>query len=84
LAGSEKFVSTDNNTSEAKGTSTSPLLFELVLRLRQLEMDHDIILHAVHVSGERMIDQGTEGLSRANHSTGAETGQNRTSGIGCH
>jgi hypothetical protein len=78
LGGSEIFIFTDNSTSEAafwKGTSQSPLLFELVLRLRQLDMDHNIMLHVVHVSGKRMIDQGTDGLSWADHSTGAVTGR---------
>jgi hypothetical protein len=79
LAGSEIFIFTDNNTSENafwKGTSSSPLLFELVLlRLRQPEMNFNIILHVIHVSGRRMIDQGTDGLSRADHSTGAVTGR---------
>jgi hypothetical protein len=77
LGGSEIFIFTDNSTSEAafwKGTSQSPLLFELVLRLRQLKMNHNIILHVVHVSGKRMIDQGADGLSRADHYTGAVTG----------
>jgi hypothetical protein len=53
LQGSEIFIFTDNSTSEAafwKGTSSSsPLLFDLVLRLRQLEMTHNIIVHVVHV-----------------------------------
>ena len=39
----------------------------LVLRLRKLEMDHDMIIHVVCVSGKRMIAQGTDGLSRADH-----------------
>jgi hypothetical protein len=72
------FIFTDNSTSEAvfwKGTSTSPLLFELVVRLRKLEMDHSILLHVVHVAGKRMIDQGTDGLSRADHSTGVVVGR---------
>jgi hypothetical protein len=47
LQGSEIFIFTDNSTSEAafwNGTSSSPLLFDLVLRLRQLEMTHNIIV----------------------------------------
>jgi hypothetical protein len=78
LGGSEIFIFTDNNTSEAafwKGTLSSPLLFELVLRLRKLEMDHNLIIHVVHVSGKRMIDQGTDGLSRADHSQGVVMGR---------
>jgi hypothetical protein len=78
LEGSEIFIFTDNSTSEAafwKGTSSSPLLFELVLRLKKMEMNYNMILHVVHVAGKRMIDQGTDGLSRADHSTGAVTGR---------
>jgi hypothetical protein len=59
----------------AKGTSKSPLMFELVLRLRKLEMKYNILLHVAHVAGKRMINQGTDGLSRADHSTGAITGR---------
>jgi hypothetical protein len=61
MRGSEIFIFTDNLTAEAafwKGTSQSPLLFELVLRLKTIEMEHDLHLHLVHVSGLRMIDEG--------------------------
>jgi hypothetical protein len=78
LAGSKMFIFTDKQTAESafwKGHSSSPKLFELVLRLRKLEMEHDIILHIVHVSGKRMISQGTDGLSRADHSTGVMQGK---------
>jgi hypothetical protein len=75
---SEIFIFTDNMTSEAafwKGLPSPPLLFNLVLRLRQRKMDHNLILHVVHVWGKRMIDQRTDGLSQADHSTGAVTGR---------
>jgi hypothetical protein len=65
LAGPELFVFTDNQTAESafwKGHSSSPKLFELILRLRKLEMTHGILLHVIHVSGKRMISQGTDGL----------------------
>lgn len=78
LKGYELFMFTDNSTAESafwKGTSVSPLLFELVLKLKQLELDHDIILHVIHVSGKRMIAQGTDGLSRADHSQGVMQGR---------
>jgi hypothetical protein len=73
LRGYEIFMFTDNSTAKAafwKGTSVSPQLFELVLQLKQLELCHDIILHVIHISGKRMKAQGTEGLSRADHSQG--------------
>jgi hypothetical protein len=78
LSGSELFIFTDNQTAESafwKGHSSSPKLFNLVLRLRKLEMTHGIILHVIHVSGNRMIAQGTDGLSRADHSTGVMQGR---------
>jgi hypothetical protein len=78
LAGCEFFIFTDNTTAEAafwKGTSRSPKLFELVLRLRKLEMENDMIIHVDHVSGKRMIAQGTDGLSRADHSEGVMQGR---------
>jgi hypothetical protein len=61
LGGYEIYMFTDNSTAEAafwKGTSVSPQLFELfelVLRLKRLELEHDIILHVIHISGKRMI-----------------------------
>lgn len=67
LKHAEVFMFTDNSTSEAaffKGTSKSPLLFDLVLRLHDLQIKHEVVLHVVHVSGRRMIAQGTDGLSR--------------------
>jgi hypothetical protein len=65
-------------TAEAafwKGLSQSEKLFELVLRLRKLEMEHDMIIHVVHVNGRRMIEQGSDGLSRADHSEGVIQGK---------
>jgi hypothetical protein len=78
MEGCELFIFTDNTTAEAafwKGSSKSRKLFELVLRLRKLEMEHDMIIHVVHVSGKRMIAQGTDGLSRADHSEGVMQGK---------
>ncbi len=37
---------------------------ELSWRLGKIELDHSFILHVVHMSGTRMIAQGTDGLSR--------------------
>ena len=53
LDGCELFMFTDNSTTEGafwKGTSPSPKLCELVLRLRKLEQQTGMILHIVHVS----------------------------------
>ena len=67
LSDTEIWLFTDNVTAEGcfiKGSSSSPLLHALVLRLRKLEMDHGLVLFLVHVAGTRMIAQGTDGLSR--------------------
>lgn len=77
LTDSEVFMFTDNSTAEAafwKGSSSSQKLCGLILRLRQVEMRSGMILHVTHVSGKRMIAQGTDGLSRGDHSSGSMTG----------
>ncbi len=63
----ELWLFTDNSTAEScffRGGSSPKLLHELVLRLREAEMEHGFALHVVHVAGTRMIAQGTDGLSR--------------------
>jgi hypothetical protein len=79
LWGSEISIVTDNSTTaEAafwKGTSKSEALFELVLRLKELELDYNMHLQIVHVSGKRMIAEGTDGLSRADHGEGVILGK---------
>lgn len=57
-----------------KGNSTNPLLFDLVLRLRNLEMKADIMLHVIHISGTRMKACGVDGLSRGTILDGAMLG----------
>ena len=77
LEGSEVFIFTDNSTAEAaffKGSSKSRLLFELILELRELEMNFKTKIHFIHVSGTRMIAQGSDGLSRGNLSEGVMSG----------
>jgi hypothetical protein len=67
LLNSDLFLFTDNETAEAafhKGSSSSKPLFELVLRLCLLQLHHDFFLHVIHVSGTRMKQQKTDGLSR--------------------
>jgi hypothetical protein len=78
LHGCEIFVFTDNSTAEAaffEGTSSSILLFNLVLRLRKFEVDQQCSLHLVHVAGTRMIGQGSDGLSRGNLTKGVMLGR---------
>jgi hypothetical protein len=87
LGESEIFIFTDNSTAEAafwKGTSKSRKLFDLVLRLKKLEMENGLILHVVHVSGLRMIAQGTDGLSRADQSEGVMKGLDMRTFIPLH
>ena len=67
LNGKEVFLFMDNSTAEAvaaKGSSTSPLLYELVLRLFQLSSAFLCSVNIIHVAGTRKIQQGTDGLSR--------------------
>jgi hypothetical protein len=84
LHGLEIFIFTDNTTAEAtfwKGSSKNKDLSDLVLEMRKLEMENDLILHVIHVSGTRMIQQGTDGLSRADHSNGVMSGDPMTQHI---
>jgi len=78
LADAELFVFTDNSTAEgaySKGNTDSPLLFDLVLRLRCLDMSGGLRLHVIHVAGTRMVAQGTDGLSRGDVTDGIMAGQ---------
>jgi hypothetical protein len=82
LQGCEVFVFTDNTMAEAaffRGTLSSPMLFDLVLRLRKLEVAQQCLLHVVHVAGTRMIGQGSDGLSRGNLTEGVMVGRSMTS-----
>ena len=57
LKGKEIFLFTDNSTSEAayySGSSSSEKLFDLVLRVKLLEMNSLTKIHLIHVSGEQM------------------------------
>ena len=82
VKGTEVFVFTDNQVTESafyKGTSTSRQLFELVLRLRRLEMDGHLFLRVIWVAGTRMIEQGTDGFSRGDLENGVATGRDMLS-----
>ena len=58
-----------------RGSSKSRLLHNMVLDLRKMAMVGDIIVHFVWISGERMIHQGTDGLSRGDFSSGIMAGE---------
>jgi hypothetical protein len=58
---------TDNSTVESclyKGNSSTPKLFRLMVCMGKLEMTHNARIVVAHVSGKRMIKEGTGGLSR--------------------
>lgn len=87
LSQSEVFMFTDNSTVEScsvKGSSSSPKLLSLIIRLRALTTRHGIIIHVFHVSGTRMIAQGTDGVSRGFLGAGIMAGEAMTSFIPIH
>ena len=87
LRGLEMFLFTDNMVAESafwKSNSSSPGLMDLIIRLRLLERDRGLILHVVHVSGKRMISQGTDGLSRVDLTSGVMAGQSFLSYVPLH
>jgi hypothetical protein len=62
----EVFMFTDNYVMKCayfRGTSSSPILFDLLLRLRKLELHAGLKIHVIHIAGTRMISQGMDGLS---------------------
>ncbi|GFH55601.1 hypothetical protein CTEN210_12077 [Chaetoceros tenuissimus] len=84
LDGTEVFFFTDNSTAEAvffNGSSKSPLLFDLVLRLHKIEMCYKCKVHFIHCVGTRMISQGTDGLSHGNLLSGVMAGLERYSNL---
>jgi hypothetical protein len=77
LYNTEVFVFTDNSMAERafyNGISSSRTLFNLVLKLQKLQMHQEPMIHFVHVSGRRMMAQGTDGLSRGVSPQGALRG----------
>ena len=87
LVGREVFLFTDNAVSEsvaAKGSSASPKLYELVVRLYRLEMKYLCKLEMIHVAGTRMIEQGTDGLSRGDMYEGVMAGDSMLTHVPLH
>jgi hypothetical protein len=79
LREAELFLFTDNSTAESafyKGSSSSKKLHSLVLRLHKLSIDYQVIIHMIHISGKRMIAQGTDGCSRGVLMEGVMAGHN--------
>ena len=84
LRHTELWLFTDNTTAEScfvKGSSTSKLLHGLILRLRKVEMEYGVTLFLVHCAGTRMIEQGTDGLSRGTLLEGVLSGKDMLSFI---
>ena len=78
LADAQVFFCTDNSVAEMaiyKGTSSNLTLYDLVLRMKKLEMRSGCQVLVSHVSGKRMIAQGTDGVSRGNLSEGVMAGR---------
>ena len=87
MKGAEIFIFTDNSTAESayfKGTSSSKLLFNIILRLRKLECLCKVKIHFIHVAGSRMISQGTDGLSRGDLMEGVMKGSNMLNFVPLH
>jgi hypothetical protein len=73
------FFFTDNSTVESalyKGNSSSAKLFELIVRFRKLELVTGARFIISHVSGKRMIAEGTDGTSRGQLKEGVTIGEN--------
>ena len=87
LSACELFLFTDNWVSERayyKGYSDSPLLSELVLRLRRITMLSGVALHVTHIAGTRMIEQGSDGLSRGDLQEGVMGGRSMKEFVPLH
>ena len=83
----EVFMFTDNSTVEScsiKGSSSSPKLLGLIIRLRSITTKHGIRIHIFHVAGTRMIAQGTDGVSRGFLGEGIMAGNSMLSFIPIH
>jgi hypothetical protein len=66
LDGCLVYFFTDNSTVELalyKGNSSSPKLFDLVVRFKKLETRYKARFSVCHVSGKRMIAQGSDAVS---------------------
>ena len=73
----ELFIFMDNSPAEScfyQENSKSLHLHRLVLELQVAEMTYGMTIHVVHVSGRRMIAQGTDGCSRGSMVEGAMAG----------
>jgi hypothetical protein len=85
--GTELWLFTDNFVTERayhRGTSSSKTLFELVLRLRKIQLEGKLFIRVVWVAGTRMIVQGADGGSRGDFTTGVLRGDAMLSYVPLH
>ena len=78
LNSSTLLLATDNQVVESclyKGNSTSSKLFDLVVRLKLVELKYGVKLMVTHVAGRRMQAQGTDGVSRGSLKSGVAMGK---------
>jgi hypothetical protein len=78
IRGTELFIFTDNFVTESvfnKGAATSPYLHGLVERLKMLQLYGGLFIHMIWIAGTRMIEQGTDGLSRGDFNSGVLIGK---------
>ena len=78
MTGATSILATDNNVVESalyKRNSSSVKLFELIVRLRKVEMKHSAKIMAIHVTGTRMIAQGTDEVSKGSLKEGIGVGK---------
>ena len=78
LSKSTIVMATDNSAVESalyKGNSSSEKLFDLVVRFRALELKSGSKFIVTHVSGKRLMAQGTDGLSRGQMREGVSLGK---------
>lgn len=75
--GCEIWQATDNAVWSAvcnKGMSSVRHLFDLLVDIKLLCHEHNVFYHCFHISGERMIATGIDGLSRGDHESGIALG----------
>jgi hypothetical protein len=88
LSDSMIFFCTDNSTVENAlyhgRSKASRALHELVVRMKVLEAKHSFQFLVIHVAGERMKAQGTDGVSRGQLTEGVMNGESMLSFLPMH
>eukprot|EP00957_Ditylum_brightwellii_P014648 1103738-Ditylum_brightwellii.AAC.1 len=84
LEGVEVLIFTDNTTTEGafyKCTLSSRHLYDQILHLNKMQLQHKCKVHIIHVAGTQMIAQGTNALSQGNLDEGVMKGQCMVSSV---